>query len=108
MRQLGNVDIFIGMKLHAVVLAAAANVPAISLEYRPKCRDFCASIDWEDYCVKTSELREFDVVARVGEMMAGLNDLRLRLSRSVNVLHDAFIKYCTDLRRLCGWSDNDP
>jgi polysaccharide pyruvyl transferase WcaK-like protein len=39
---------FVGMKLHAVVLAICAYVPSIMLEYRPKCRDFMLSIGQGD------------------------------------------------------------
>ena len=39
-----KLDLIVCLKLHAGVLAAAANVPFVSLEYQPKCRDFAASI----------------------------------------------------------------
>lgn len=49
-------DVFIGQKLHSTILAYMNRVPAIMIEYRPKCRDFMASIGLEDYVVKTSEV----------------------------------------------------
>jgi polysaccharide pyruvyl transferase WcaK-like protein len=33
-------------------------VPSIMVEYRPKCRDFMASIELEDYVIKTSDFTE--------------------------------------------------
>lgn len=33
---------FVGLKLHAVVLAMCAHVPSILLEYRPKCLTTCS------------------------------------------------------------------
>lgn len=50
-------DIFIGQKLHSTIIALMNRVPSIMVEYRPKCRDFMASVGLEDYIVKTSELR---------------------------------------------------
>lgn len=47
--------LFIGQKLHATVLATILRIPSIMIEYQPKCRDYMASIDMEDYVVKTSE-----------------------------------------------------
>jgi len=41
---LRNARVVIGMKLHAVVLAAAAERPFVSIAYREKCVDFCKSI----------------------------------------------------------------
>jgi polysaccharide pyruvyl transferase WcaK-like protein len=43
-------SVFVGMKLHAVVLATCAAVPSIMLEYRPKCRDYMESIQQEHLC----------------------------------------------------------
>jgi polysaccharide pyruvyl transferase WcaK-like protein len=44
---------FLGMKLHAVALATCAFVPSVMLEYRPKCRDYMASIGQEALTVRT-------------------------------------------------------
>ncbi len=49
-------DMFIGQKLHSTIIALMNRVPSIMVEYRPKCRDFMASVGLEDYVVKTSEL----------------------------------------------------
>jgi len=46
-------DCVIGMKLHSCVLAAAANVPFISLAYRKKCIDFMRSVGFNDWYFKT-------------------------------------------------------
>ncbi len=48
--------VFVGMKLHATVLATCAWVPSIMLEYRPKCRDYMASIGQQDLNVRTDAL----------------------------------------------------
>jgi hypothetical protein len=50
-------DIFVGQKLHATILATMNRVPSIMIEYRPKCRDFMASLDLEKYVIKTSDFR---------------------------------------------------
>jgi len=45
----------IGMKLHSVVLAAAIDIPFISLAYRRKCIDFAQSVGANDWWIKTNE-----------------------------------------------------
>lgn len=47
------VSIFVGMKLHATILATCAYIPSIMLEYRPKCRDYMKSIGQDDATFKT-------------------------------------------------------
>jgi hypothetical protein len=51
-------DFFIGQKLHSTIIALMNRVPSIMVEYRPKCRDFMASIELEDYVIKTSDFTE--------------------------------------------------
>jgi len=45
------VNAFVGIKLHSVILSMCAGVPSIMIEYAPKCRDFMASVDLEDFCL---------------------------------------------------------
>jgi hypothetical protein len=53
---LSRCDVLIAHKLHAAILAAAVGVPAIALEYRPKCLDFQASVGRETFVMRTDEL----------------------------------------------------
>ena len=94
MDRLADIDVLVGVKLHALVLAAAANVPVYCLEYRPKCRDFARSIDWEEFCTKTSDLNAGDVAERVAGMIRLAPGLRRRLAENVHALADRFRSYC--------------
>jgi hypothetical protein len=55
-RALGRCEVVVAHKLHAAILAAAAGAPAVALEYRPKCRDFQASVGRGEYVMRTDEL----------------------------------------------------
>jgi hypothetical protein len=69
--------VFVGMKLHAVVLATCAYVPSVMVEYRPKCRDYMRSINQEDATIRSDE---FDGVA-AWDMVKSWASRRLELSR---------------------------
>lgn len=43
--------VFVGLKLHAVILALCAGVPSIMLDYNPKCLDFMRSVDLASFDV---------------------------------------------------------
>ena len=63
-------DVLVGQRLHSVVLAAAVAVPALAIDYRPKCRDFQRSIGRGAWTVSTLELsagRLLDAVAELHE-----------------------------------------
>lgn len=59
--ELARCQLVIAHKLHAAVLAATVEVPAIALEYRPKCRDFQESVGRGAYVMRTDQL-ETDVI----------------------------------------------
>ena len=93
---LEHIDVMVGMKLHACVLAACANVPFVALEYRPKCRDFCESLDW-GHCVRTDALDPAELCGRAIGLMDTLEENRRWLSTRVVTLSDRFRRYCATL-----------
>jgi polysaccharide pyruvyl transferase WcaK-like protein len=56
MNKLQDVDIFIGEKLHSVILALCTYTPSIMISYAPKCEDFMTSIGFMDYSIRTNQL----------------------------------------------------
>lgn len=54
--QVQKQSVFLGMRLHSVVLATCAYVPSIMVEYRPKCRDFMLSIDCENSIIRSDNI----------------------------------------------------
>ena len=54
--RIAECQVFVGHRLHSVVLATAMGVPSVSIEYLPKCRDFQASVGRERFALPMSEL----------------------------------------------------
>lgn len=78
------------LKLHAGILAAAANVPFVSLEYRPKCRDFAASLDWEDSLIRTDQLGKDALIDRISALIPQLDKKRSDLCVRMCLLMNRF------------------
>lgn len=95
--RLNDLDVVFAVKLHAAVLAACANVPFIMLEYQPKCRDFCASIDWETYNVRTDCASAANVLPILEHLLADLTGARTVLCRRMCELRKVFESYCEHL-----------
>lgn len=53
-------QVFVGLKLHSVVLAMCAGVPSVSLEYLPKCRDYMKSVMMDRLCLPLSNISDLD------------------------------------------------
>ena len=57
--------VFVGQKLHSVILASAVHVPTVMLEYHPKCRDFQRSVERERWTLRTDSVSADGVVDMV-------------------------------------------
>ncbi|MGA3146696.1 MAG: polysaccharide pyruvyl transferase family protein [Acidimicrobiales bacterium] len=64
----GN-DVFVGQKLHATIFATMQRIPAIMLEYRPKCLDFMMSIGMERFSVRTDAVDPRGLAEKVHELV---------------------------------------
>jgi hypothetical protein len=93
-------DLLVAVKLHAAVLASAANVPSIVLEYQPKCLDFAASIGWERFTIRTSQLTSDQLIERTALLVEQLAPARQELARSVGRLERQFDEYCRRIEPL--------
>ena len=89
--------VFVGLKLHSVVLASAVHVPSLMLEYQPKCADFQASIGRSDRTFRTDRLNADELVEHVEGMAANyaterkvqadaVLELRCRLGRETSAI----------------------
>jgi len=97
-------EFLIGEKLHSTVFSACCYVPFISLEYRPKCRDFTALLGLEDFTVRTDEVRAERILDLVGELSRNRarysDDLRLKVNRQREVLRQFSQNIRDDWNRL--------
>jgi len=98
--KLTGFDLVIAFKLHAGVLAACANVPFVMLEYQPKCRDFCASIGWEDYNVRTDRADATTVLQLTEQLLHNLPASRSVLCERMCRLRNLFEAYCLHLEQI--------
>jgi Polysaccharide pyruvyl transferase len=103
--KLETFDLVVALKLHAGVLAACGNVPFIMLEYQPKCRDFCASIGWEDYNVRTDRGDANSILQLSEALLLDLPSSRRLLCQRMCELRDRFQSYCVELEKMLSLPD---
>ena len=65
LNEVKDVSVFVGMKLHAVVLAMCAYVPSVAIEYRPKCLDFMLSVNRGEYNIRADKFYAEDAWIKV-------------------------------------------
>ena len=93
-------DLLIALKLHAAILAAAANVPFVLFEYQPKCLDFCRSIEWEEFSIPTSRFEAGELLDLMGGMLPVLPKLQSRLCAKMCALVRRFEEYCLQIETI--------
>jgi polysaccharide pyruvyl transferase WcaK-like protein len=72
--------IMISQRLHAGILAAAAGIPGIMLEYQPKCRDFMESVAQPQWSIRTDQLD----AARLVDLATDLSENRQQQAKILN------------------------
>ena len=95
-----KLDLLVSLKLHAGILAAAANVPFVSLEYRPKCRDFAASLGWEEFLIRTDQLGKDALIDRIAALIPQLGKRSTDLCGKMCCLMNSFENYCRTIEPL--------
>ena len=62
---LSEVDLLIGTRLHANILAMLAGVPSLGISYRPKVAQFFAMNGLDDYCIDLGDLAEDTLTQKI-------------------------------------------
>jgi polysaccharide pyruvyl transferase WcaK-like protein len=100
LQYLDDFDVVVSVKLHAAVLAAAAAVPFVAVEYQPKVRDFTESLGWERYTLRSDGFEAADVEGAVREIHDDRGAISHRLAARVRELAEGFRAHAQQLEAL--------
>jgi polysaccharide pyruvyl transferase WcaK-like protein len=93
LRFIESCDIFVGEKLHSVILACCTYTPSIMLEYRPKCIDFMASLDLKKYNMRTDSLDKERLISLCNELYENIDSFQTKIFKNVNAYKEKLKKY---------------
>lgn len=80
---IGQMDLIVGMRLHALIMAASQCVPAVGLVYDPKVRHFAESVDYR-YVGSITALSQADLFYQyLTDTWDHRSQLRLQLQRKL-------------------------
>jgi hypothetical protein len=72
---IASAGVVVGERLHACVIAAAVGTPFVPIEYRPKLRDFAASVGVEELVIRSDQLTHGLLTERVNSAIAAGADV---------------------------------
>ncbi len=98
--QLGTLDLVIGMRLHALILAAGLRVPAIAAAYDPKVTGFMAELGQADRCFELGAFEADRVCGIVDGILADRAEARAGLERDLAVYKGRSAGFEAEFQRL--------
>lgn len=81
---LESLDLFIGEKLHSVVLAMCAYTPSIMLEYRPKCLDYMMAMELDRFNMRTDRLSVDLMLDLINQITLNMHDIQNAIFKKAN------------------------
>lgn len=97
MAEITAADLVVAERLHVNVLAAAAGVPFLGVEYRPKVADFAASVGAGDRTIRTDEITGDALYARAIEIESDVEG-SARITQRVGELRETLQSAADSLR----------
>lgn len=101
-----SMSLFIGMKLHSVILAMCAGVPSIMLGYSPKCLDFMKSVDMEEYNINLKYFNIYDLNKSFDQIIAHQDMLNNKIYNNMNIFRDKQITKASEIVQLFSSKNN--
>lgn len=83
---LGQLNLFVGMRLHSIILAAAMYTPVIGINYLPKVKDFMQRIGQETNCIEFRDFKKEILVQSVDKVWNQKEIIREELKTNVDKL----------------------
>jgi len=96
-------DVFVGMKLHATILAFIAQVPSIMLEYRPKCADFMETMGALSRNIRCDRLDSTDLIALIEQTFSNQEIIRKEQKEVSNHYANISLKYFKRIQAEMGY-----
>lgn len=82
---IGNMDILVGVRLHALIHAAIMDVPMIAISYDPKINSFMHSIDMKALC-SVYDFRNDFFIEEFDKTVAKADSIRTKVRSRIGVL----------------------
>jgi len=99
-REVGYCRVFIGMKLHAAILAVCAGVATMALEYQPKHADYMSSINSESELVRIDRIEGESLANAITDTAESAREVSERQWESSRHLASTFRSYLSQLEDL--------
>lgn len=95
-QRISQLDVMVGTRLHAVILAAGLGVPMVAIEYAPKVRGFMEAINQARWSIPLEDFTAQRTLTHVNEILSASVAVRQKLIQDVQ----AYRRPMADIDRL--------
>ena len=95
-----KMDIFLGMRLHSLILSFAYNVPFVSINYATKCHDFLNLIAEEDKEITFKDLTESRLINKLENIYKNRDSIKRMYQKKSNKYKQIVASNGLILRRI--------
>lgn len=82
--RISNLDVMVGTRLHAVILAAGLGIPVVAIEYAPKVAGFMAEINQRQWSIPLEDFTAQQAVSCVNTILQDIDSVQQQLKRGVH------------------------
>lgn len=86
LRKIGEMDLFIGMRLHSLIFSIICNIPFLAVSYTEKTNNLIKFFGWSDYNIKIDDLGNSDFNYRI------LEEKLIKLINSKEIINIDLVK----------------
>jgi len=90
---INSCGIMIGERLHSIIFSALTHTPFISIEYRPKCRDFAETMGFEKYVIRTDKIKSQIIISLLKDLLNDWENMNKKLIKKVNYYSEKLDKF---------------
>ncbi|MBX2862383.1 MAG: polysaccharide pyruvyl transferase family protein [Leptolyngbyaceae cyanobacterium MAG.088] len=102
-QRISQLDVMVGTRLHAVILAAGLGVPVVAIEYAPKVTGFMEAINQKQWSIPLADFTAPQALERINTMLSAAVTVRQQLRQGVDAYRTPMGEVDRLLREvLCG------
>jgi colanic acid/amylovoran biosynthesis protein len=102
MEKIAGVDVLVGTRMHACILAMIAGTPAVNVEYEFKSRELFDRLGLADLIVSISDFEPRELVGKVASVLEDRESVKRRIAAGIGALRSENMAIAEQMQRRFG------
>lgn len=85
---IGQMDLFIGTRMHSNIFATSMNVPTLAISYEQKTDGIMGMLGLEKYVIDINTITTQELISKIDKIWAERADVKKKLEKNIRVMQD--------------------